>query len=228
MSLTIIITSSFIPSHPSIHHIKEVIESLFYTKCDIDTPIILAHDYCSDNNYLLYLKNLEKYISNKDNIKIVVRKSHGHLTGNVRNAISYVTTKYVLVIQHDFPFIRKFNVNKIINDMEKNPELKHIRFNKRKTTKVKTDAWNNLFGKKIKCKNYNYIRTPSWSDNNHICPTEYYKDIVLKKCSDGKPMEHFLIRKSKNKKIHKKYGTYIFGKLNEDPYILHTDGRKSN
>jgi hypothetical protein len=227
MKLTIIITCSFIPSHPSIYHIKKVIESLEYTKYKKDTPIILAHDYNSSDNYLLYLKNLKEYISDKSNIKIVVRESHGHLTGNIRNAMIYVNTKYVLIIQHDFQFIRKFNINKIMKDMDKNIILKHIRFNKRKTIKKGCDRLNNLFGKKIKCDNYNYIRTPGWSDNNHLCPTKYYKNVILKECKDGEPMEKYLIKKSINKIIHQRYGTYIFGNLNEEPYIYHSDGRQN-
>lgn len=49
-----------------------------------------------------------------------------------------------------------------MEDMNKNPKLKHIRFNKRKTTKKGCDRLNNLFGKKINCNNYDYTRTPGW------------------------------------------------------------------
>ena len=225
MSYSIIITASYIPSHPSIKHIRETIESLNCINMSTDTPIILAHDYSDNPNYIEYLKNLNEYIKNRPNIIIVKRATHGHLTGNIRNAINYINTKYVLVIQHDFPFINKFNIEDIIIDMEKYNQLKHIRFNKRQNIKIRCDGINDLFGLEIKCINYTYTRTPWWSDNNHLCLTDYYKNIVLTECRDGGAMENTLGSRSINEATHAKYGTYLFGPLNNKQMIRHTDGR---
>ena len=224
---SVIITASFIKSHPSIDFIKCVIESLKFIHMDKDTQIILAHDYSDDIRFTQYLENLEKYVSQFENIQIVVRNSHGHLTGNVRNAFRFINTEYVLIIQHDLPFVRDFEINKVIEDMKNNPELKHIRFNKRANVKLASDALNDLFGKQVESKNYIYTRTPSWSDQNHLCRSEYYRDIILKECNDGRFMESYLISKSKTEEIHNKYGTYIFGGLNEPRYIKHIDGRNN-
>lgn len=223
---SIIITASFIPSHPSIEFIQCVIESLKHIHMDKDTPIILAHDYSEDSKFVEYLENLRDYISDKKNIQIVVCSSHGHLSGNVRNAFEYINTEYALIIQHDLPFIRDFEIVKIINDMKNNPELKHIRFNKRRTLKVGYDALNDLFGKQIISQNYSYTRTPGWSDNNHLCRSDYYIDIILKECKDGKPMESYLFKKIETEEIHNKYGTYIFDEINKPAYINHINGRE--
>ena len=71
--LTIIVTSSFIPSHPCIKIIKQTIESLEKIKtnknnCLMDTPIIIAQDHLKNSNtnedkikYDNYLKNSEDY-----------------------------------------------------------------------------------------------------------------------------------------------------------------------
>ena len=229
MSYSIIITASYIKSHPSIQYIKKVINSLYLIE-DFNNQIlvILAHDYSDHEDYKNYFINLQKYLDkySLNNFKIIMREDHGHLTGNIRNAIQYINTEYVLIIQHDLIFIRSFRVSKIIEDTITNTELKHIRFNKRITEKIKSDSLNDLFGKQIISKNYTYTRTPSWSDNNHLCKTEYYKNIVLEECNDGKPMEYYLINKSKNEEIHNKYGSYIFDCLNSLPYIFHLDGSK--
>ena len=224
---SIIITASFIKSHPSIEFIRCVIDSLKHIHMDKDTLIILAHDYSEDSRFTEYLKNLNNYISDYKNIKIVSRNSHGHLTGNIRNAFNEITTEYVFLIQHDLPFIRDFEIEKVIEDMKNNPELKHIRFNKRANIKTGSDAFNDLFGKQIVSKNYTYTRTPSWSDNNHLCRSDYYRDIILKECKDGMPMEHYLIRKSQTEDIHNKYGTYILDEINKPAYIKHIDARKN-
>jgi hypothetical protein len=225
--LTIIVTASFIPSHPSIHHIKNTIESLPLINIPSNTKIILAHDYSNNMNYIKYFENLNNYINSFPNIEIVRRTNHGHLVGNIRNALQYVTSKYILVIQHDFPFISKFDIQKIIYDVEENDNIKHIRFNKRKNIKTGADGINNLFGLEQKQKNYTYTRTPAWSDNNHLCLTTYYTDIVMKECPDGYAMEFILYKKIKDENTHKKYGTYLFGGLNHKQVIKHTDGRLS-
>jgi hypothetical protein len=175
-----------------------------------------------------YLENLKEYILDKTNIQIVVLNSHGHLTGSVRNAFNFITTEYVLIIQHDFPFIRDFEIEKVIQDMKINLELKYVRFNKRANTKVGWDALNDLFGKQIISQNYTYTRTPNWSDNNHLCRSDYYRDIILKECNDGKPMEAYLYYKSKTEEIHNKYGTYIFDEIDKPAYIKHIDGRNES
>ena len=229
MSFSVIVTCSYIKSHPSIKLVKRVIESLNKTGIKKNTPIILSHDYSDNPNYELYLKNLNDYIENKPNIKIVRRETHGHLVGNIRNAFNYIYTEYVLIVQHDFEFIRKFYIKKIIEDMQNNVKVKHIRFNKRITKSEprnmdrKRGKGYVTFGDQLKCKNYTYTQTPGWSDNNHLVASSYYREIILPKCKDGKPMErHF-----KCEKDHSKYGTYIFGKINDYPYILHLDGRNT-
>ena len=234
MNLSVIITSSFIPSHPSIKIIKQTIESLELINTS-DVPIIIAHDYSDDIKYHKYFDNLSEYIKAKSNISIVKRSTHGHLTGNIRNAINFVKTKYILIIQHDLKFIKKFDIKKIIYDMYLNRNLKHVRFNRDKTTSdgpmsmdnaLHRDRWGKkLFGLQLKYKNYTYTRTPGWSDNNHICLTSYYKDLILKECNDGSAMEHNYKKKIRTEEIHNKYGTYIYGALNQEPVIEHTDGR---
>ena len=168
-ALTIIITANFIPSHPKIKLIQETIESLQLINMPHDTEIILAHDYNNHINYIKYFEKLNEYIKSYSNIKIIKRKDHGHLTGNIRNALQYVNSKYILVIQHDLSFITMFDIQKVIYDMEENDNIKYVRFNKRKNIKTSWDALNNLFGLQVKQENYTYTRTPCWSDNNHLC-----------------------------------------------------------
>ncbi len=226
--LAIIITASYIPSHPDIRIIREVIESLELINYPPDTLIILAHDWDSNPDYYEYFKNLTEFIKDKRNFKIVFRKKHGHLTGNIRNALEHVKSEFVLVLQHDLKFNkRKFDIMKIIQDMKLHPELKHIRFNKRSNRATNCDSYYNLFGKEIKCNNYTYTRTNAWSDNNHICPTNYYRDFVMKVCKDGRPMEKYLLLKTKNEKDHLITGTYLFGPVEDKSYIKHLDGRNS-
>lgn len=224
--LTVIISASYIPSHPGISVIKETIESLDKLGRE-DLEVIISHDYSDHKDYKLYLQNLETFISNvKYRVKSIVSDSHVHLTGVIRNAIKEVLTDYVLIVQHDLPFIRDFKVDKIISDMEENPKIKHVRFNKRKNIKLIFDSINDLFGHEVDCKNYTYTRTPAWSDQNHICLTTYYNDLILHECKDGNFMEEQIHGKSTDEESHSKWGTYLLGANEEEPYIKHLDGKK--
>ena len=234
MSYSVIITASYIPSHPSIEFIKRVLDSLKYVNLADDTLIVLAHDYNDSSAYQTYLENLSVYVSvcelfsthfDKPNIKLLVRENHGCLTGNIRNAMLHINSDYVLIVQHDLPFVQEFNISEVIEDMQTNTELKHVRFNKRANIKFGFDSINDLFGDQFKAKNYTYTKTPGWSDNNHIALASYYREIVLKECSDGTFMENTLQGKITDETAHKKYGTYLFGPINHPEYITHTDGR---
>jgi hypothetical protein len=189
------------------------------------TQIIIAHDYSPEANYAKYLENLSLYVADKPHIQIVVRETHGHLTGNIRHAFQYINSPYVLIIQHDLPFTRPFIIDKVVNDMILNPELKHVRFNKRANQKAGWDALNGLFGKQIASKNYTYTRTPAWSDQNHLVHADYYRELVFKECKDGTFMESQLHGRSIDELTHQKYGTYIFGELDTPAFIRHLDGR---
>lgn len=232
LEFTIIITASYIKSHPETIIITKVINSLNHIKTDhTNVNVILAHDYNSHPDYEKYFIYLDTFVQNfnktqnKYNLIIVKRNNHGGLTGNIRNAMKYVNTKYILMMQHDLPFCKNVNIDTIIDDMNSCDDLKHVRFNKRRNIKAGWDVdKDNFFNKhNIKIKN-NYMSTLCWSDTNHLSRTDYYNDIVLSYCKDGDYMENTL-NKMNTIATHKTFGTYIFGKFIDTRCIEHLDGR---
>ena len=207
--------------------IKETMKSLDLINHK-NSKIILAHDYSDKKKYKTYLKNLENYVKNMDNVQIVVRDDWGHLTGNVRNAMKYVKTKYVLLVQHDFPFIQKVDIHKVIEDMEKDSKLKNVRFNQFNNNQIigweKDFNKHNLYNKYKINRNYKYLSTGNWSDNNHICSTEHYNKVLLSMCKDKTPMERNFFGIERNEKYIEKFGTFIFGDMSTKKFINHLDG----
>ena len=227
MSLTILITANHMISHPSIDVIRMTLESLSILTLPGDTQILLAHNYGDKKEYLEYLVNLNDYIKDTSNVHFTIRTDYdAHLTGNIRHAMQFIDTDYVFIIQQDLPFIRPVNIQKVLEDMEENPDLKHVRFNHRKNIKALFDSINDLFGKQILCKNFTYTRTPGWSDRNHLCRTSYYKDFVLNECQDGTFMENTLQGRCKTEEDHIMYGTYLFDVLDADAVTFDLDGRR--
>jgi len=248
MNLTILITASLNPTHPKIDFIQKVILSLEFVNIkslnySTKIPVLLCHDainpikHYSDKNKLSsdkkrydeYFINLEKFIkeynnnSNFFNLIIIKNDKWGHLTGNLRNAIKYVHTEFMLVLQHDLPFCKSFDINSIIEDMKNNPQLKHIQFNRHNNLPIHwwKDKYNFFNSKNIKTDTNHYVSTLAWADQNQLTTKKYYTDLVLKKCKDGCFMEAVLYKKNNSPKTHSIYGTYFFGKYNESKYITH-------
>jgi hypothetical protein len=185
------------------------------------TKIIITCDGVRgrNENYEMFLKDLEeKYKSHKE-IEIIKKPEFGHLTGNLRFAIEHVETEFVFFVQHDISFLRFVDIGKVVEDMRNNPQLKHVRFNKRRNVKKRGDR--NL-GKRRVDANYKYISTPQWSDQNHICTVNYFKNEVLTRVSRGF-MEHTMNRRARGK--HNVFGTYIFGDHNDPTATCHLQGR---
>jgi hypothetical protein len=139
-STSIIITSSLIPIHPSTLMIEMVVESCFkYLKGISPTvPIYIGVDMLSDNkktpeklNRLAqYIANLETIYANRTNIIIVPQYVHRHLAGMINQTLPLIKTKYLYVLQHDFPFSRDVDHPNLVKSMEEYPEyLRCVRFN---------------------------------------------------------------------------------------------------
>lgn len=147
---TIIITSSLIPTHPSLDIIDRTLQSLkFLTGLSEDTPIFIAVDgmyeqdrrrYPSKARQLsLYVDALKQkytgdaapYLRNSNNgngpqqlrnIRVLSQSKRLNLNGNVKRALNRVHTEFMYVIQHDIPFIHEVNHTALIRTFRDYPE----------------------------------------------------------------------------------------------------------
>ena len=220
--ITIVLSTSPMPSHPSTAFVDEVVDSIYkFLFRHEKTKIIITCDGTRERNedYEAFIVNLEdKYKDNAD-IAIIKKPEFGHLTGNLRFAIEYVETEFVFLVQHDISFLRYVDIAKVLEDMRNNPELKHVRFNKRLNTRARGDY--NLGRKRVEA-NYKYISTPQWSDQNHICTVDYFKNEILTRVHKGF-MEHTMRRKARRK--HDVFGTFLFGDHKDPAVTCHLQGR---
>jgi hypothetical protein len=247
-ALTVVISCSYLDAHPSIKYIKNAIESLDFMGISEDTLVILSHDGLKqdDENYEekrkrydLYFENLENYIkeSRYTSIKIVKAENWGHLTRSLKNAMSYVSTKYVLVMQHDLHMVRNVPVYNLLGLMESYRNIKHLRFNSLKNIPIYEwwDGFHRNGASMYREEEYDGIKvcaTPAWSDQNHITTKEYYDTVVFPDCTnpDGELMCDFMENRLNIlcHRNHKRYGTYIYGGYNTIRTVVHADGRNSS
>lgn len=144
---TIIITSSLIPSHPSVGLINQTISSLRHIEgLPPRTPIIItvdgapSHDFerstRSNKRAILeqYVQSLRATYYDSHNVTIVQQRSQIHLIGNVRKALEQVQTEFVYMVQHDMAFISPINHPALVRTFQDYPEeVRLVRFSPRKT-----------------------------------------------------------------------------------------------
>ena len=245
--VTVIISGSYLDSHPSINFMQEVIESLELTGIPHNTPLILSHDRIKpgtegveekEKAYQEYFKNLEEYTKSAKfkNITIFQAPEWGHLTRTLKYAVSQVKTKYMLVLQHDIHIRREIPVLKMIDLMEKHEHIKHLRFNVRRNHPTFM-WWDGYQGGETLFNEEEYdgtklCVTPAWSDQNHLATKEYYENVVFPDCTnpDGELIYDFMENRLNGlcHHNHSRYGTYIYGEYGAPRTSRHSDGRKSS
>jgi hypothetical protein len=245
--VTVIISGSYLDSHPSVAYIQEVIESLPLAGVPVATRIILTHDGIKEDasgnedkqeKYSKYFENLAQYIetSSYTNIEVLKPDKWGHLTRSLRKAVSLVATKYLFVLQHDIHIRREIPVNRLISLMEKYTHIKHLRFNTRKNHPLFMwwDGYTDS-GCVFSEREYDGIKlciTPAWSDQNHLATKEYYETVVFPDCTnpDGELIYDFMENKLNRlcRYNQSRYGTYIYGEYGAPRTSRHSDGRKSS
>jgi beta-1,4-mannosyl-glycoprotein beta-1,4-N-acetylglucosaminyltransferase len=245
--LTVIISGSYLDSHPSITFMREVVESLELTGIPHSAPLILAHDKIKpgiegfvekEKAYQEYFNNLEEYAKSSKfkNITISQAPEWGHLTRTLKHAVSQVKTKYMLVLQHDIHIRREIPVMKMIDLMEKHEHIKHLRFNVRRNHPTFM-WWDGYQGGKtlFNEEEYDGVKlcvTPAWSDQNHLATKEYYETVVFPDCTnpDGELIWDFMENRMNGlcHHNHSRYGTYIYGEYGAPRTSRHSDGRKSS
>ena len=221
--------------------IENTIQSLNLVFGDKLPEIIISHDGIPNSliylekQYKKYLSDLRKIYAEKQNIKIILMPKHGHLTNNILFAINHVKTEFVLIVQHDLPFISKIEIGKCMSAFQNNDLLKHLRFNRENNFPYEFDLIPKSRKKYFREVSFQtskgalqMIKTLAWSDNNHLCRRSYYLDIVSKIVKNRRiPPEHAL-NKSSDRITTKFLGTYIYGEIGRSPCIMHLDGRSGD
>jgi len=236
---TIIILSSLIPTHPSIHLINKTFNSLspMLLGLPINTPKLISVDglpskkNTPENIHKLheYVKQLRLRFQNDLHVSILNNYEHGHLSNSIRVALEMVKSEFIYVLQHDFSFIKPVNHTAIIASMRASPQdIQIVRFPYKSA----------LVGSSPGC-NVTNIRTHGieyslgkWSDNNHFTTKVYYEKVLLDVGSSGRFIEApmmFKGTKIRNRKsdilescsyAHQWVYNFRYG-----PFLEHLDGR---
>jgi len=244
--ISIVITGSHIPSHPSTAVIDETIESLRFIETKENAETLLAHDGIrvslsprQRENFFDYVQRLSRKYS-RPPYRIALMGSWGHLSQTLLRVVKTVSTEYVLVMQHDLPFIKSVDLDQAMSLMDSHPQVKHLRFNKRRNEPDAWDAVDAKFRKKVIRRDRFFfeqefrvngqlvplVRTLAWTDQNFLCRKSYFDTVVGPLVGRFKCFPERIINPQNSPDTHEILGTYVWGHIGDDPVIRHADGQE--
>lgn len=248
--VAVFITANPIPSHPSPHQILNTLDSLDFLGLPKGTHVFLLHDGLRWTQRLTkvrsacksYCDALSHALATRENVHIVILSRWGHISQLLRKGVTLTAAEYLLVVQHDLPFVRKVDLASILDFMRHDRGIRHVRFNLRKNLPEGQDAMTTRRGEKIledrthffgqyeSASKYSVplLKTLAWSDNNFLCPRWYLKEIVLAPIGKLSMAPEWAMNGLSSPATHEILGTFIAGTLGDPPVISHTDGRNSS
>ncbi len=232
--ITVITTTSPIPSIPSTKFLYEAQKSLFripaLAKCKkiivFDAPRNLTFFYPQYKKNVQFLVNHDPYFSNT---KLIFCPKWVHLCGTIKEAIQHVDTPFVFIHQHDLLLIRDFDLNGIVATIAANPSVKYVA-----VTNANNNDWYAPVEEGVEGVSFVPLcKVSGWSDQCHVTTVDYYTNFVLPQC-DHTFMENVL-QPALKKAVKERgfsdgwppYGACVYGDLDDPAYIFHANGRKN-
>jgi hypothetical protein len=179
-----------------------------------------------------YLPTLMNYLKKMKINNVRINKDIAKFNRAFLKAVTYlygqIKTPFYFHLEDDWIFLRKVNLDPLIDLMEKHPYIDNIRFSKEK---IKEKAW--MFhlsdvvsdeflvpNKQVEIDGIPLVQTPTWSTNPSLARTAVVKEFI--NIPEDTRLESYIC--NNYPRIFKHQGTYIYGKIG-DPRIVLDIGR---
>eukprot|EP00435_Cladocopium_sp_Y103_P075008 s225_g53.t1 len=265
--LSIILVTSPVPSNPSTEMVEHVLQSMAASVPGLE----LVESFIVSDGFRVCEKDqkarpkagriaaemveaYEEYRSRLDapwptwpSLQHLRAAEHKGFAGCLHIALRKVTSPYVLVLQHDRPCLRPFDLKGLLEAMQAQPNLKYVGL-PTKASLARTgqeyfaSQWQvgQDLQAMLEVSLGPVILRPLflWYDSAHICSVEHYKNLVFRKGrqwsggfiedSFGQEMLAALRVASASgnvTEVHEIYGTYLYDD-GAGPIVGHLDGRR--
>jgi len=252
----IIITSSWIPSHPSTLMVEMVVHSidLMITSLHPSTPIFITIDQFRLDGDIEQIQNrsnsLDQHVLNLYNIYLINPRvhilpfmAHSHVGGSVAKAMDIIerhfpSTRYLYYLQHDYYFVKEVDHTALIHAMETHDSINYVFFRneKRPLNRIKPcgeetsieylDNVNNQTATTSISTKRLLLPTATYTDNNHLVRFKWYKDTIASMISLTRFPENPLQKRAMDGCVSGR--SMGLYAYNEDHVIEHLDGRKTS
>lgn len=223
--LTVVIAWDFIPGFTKLDTLLQFLSStkLMLDEKLLETKYILALDQLNPRYKNRWHKlQFREFVTNLSvqfpELKVAIPDEWGHLAKNLENAFRMVSTEYVIVCQADLPFVEAIPISDLLPLPN---EISHLLFNKN----ANPERIGGVAIGRIKVRGFTLLKTDIWSDNNHLCKTDYYKNVVFPLTRESCSFPETVM--TKHKMLTKEdLGTFIYGDLGRKNVISHSGEEK--
>lgn len=241
--LTILTPTSVLPSHPSPLILHRAIDSLGLHAAVVGCRHLVVCDGCPPGEnercgrYATYKQCLRAMIA--ANVFCTAVELHElpdavGLPGVILAGCALVRTPFVLIYEHDWELLRPIDTTGILKTLAEHRIVRSVRLNKRRTREAALDF---VLKPDLTCRPVALVRTSAWSANPHFAKMSYYRRIILPQIRERpgggsygfeEPcfarLRRDIVRLGFDR-AHRRWGVFIYGRINDPPVIAHLDGR---
>jgi hypothetical protein len=140
----------------------------------------------------------------------------------------------MFIHQDDFLLTKPIDLEGLITAMDDNHYIKMVRLNQ-SFNDVEKNPYEHLIDHYVEGgTSFPILRTSHWSDNDHFVRKDYYEELIFPFIGDEKTFMEAKMMKAAAESFQrdpaehiKIYGTYLYGKYFEGPYLFHLDRKSS-
>jgi len=245
--LTVVITGHFV------ENFNYYLEYLFHSLPDElkKCKILIHYDETCDGDVGFEKLKLEALFKDKiTGLNTTISYSFGGLISSVKYVIDKIKTPYFLFLEHDWVFLKKdlINFNDVLNSFNNHDFINAVWFSKDDNVMRGFEICEDIDGSttpfelESRVNECNLITTCRWSNNPAIFRLtkfkEWFDNIInnehVDKINQGcHNVEETMIPYYRNQittigwdRVKDNWGTYLYGNLNEGPYVGHTDASR--
>ena len=232
--LTVIVVTSVIPDHPDTSMLEVTLASI-RERTDAEI-LILCDGVRSEQSeegqrYLEYVRRVMLLAESWVDVTPVFFEEFSHQSGMMRRALDeFITSEYVMFIEHDTPLVGEIPIDRILTDMNTGV-MNLVRFYHEAAVHEEHAA---MFLEATPKEGWPYVRTVQWSQRPHIARCSFYADLMSRFfSSDARtmledvlyPAEEFAWRKHGMESAWREWKTVLYAP--EGGYVRsgHLDGR---
>jgi hypothetical protein len=172
---SIVITSSLIPTHPSVRMINDTIHSVYRHLIGLhsQSPLFIMVDGikpgASNEDRIRFAQMISNLEGNFTHSTVIYPTERKGLTRMFKQAVEdTVQTPFMYILQHDLMFISDIKHTAMVKTMKEYPDLlRVVRFNKYRNVRKRGDQGHVCFGEESILNNVNglqFTKTGMWSD----------------------------------------------------------------
>jgi len=245
--LTIVIAGHFLENYQ--FYLNYLLYSL--PNSLLNCKFIVHYDKSGSEDINLEMVKLNAYFRDiRSDLNVEMSFSFGGLISTIKTVLSKIKTPYFLFLEHDWVFLEKNNIkfNDTIKAFINYDFINAVWFSKDDNVmrgfEIATDVENNVtpFERETRVNEIDLVTTCRWSNNPVIFRTSKMKDwynniinnnhvgVSHQSCHNVEesmiPYYRKTISENKWDNIKDDWGTFLYGKIGDGPYVGHTDASK--